>query len=186
MTPQEFKGPFDLLCRGLECQPTQEQVSAWFRRIGHIAMLVWKNTVDDLLFDGRKGYLPRLEHVLEVVEKEAEYVRKAMVERDKFQAKKTYTLLQSPVNPEEQSRIPSPGTPLFACIQAFSGRADAQRRLARVATVEKWDDEQKQRETQRLQAAVLVFTQTIDQYSPLLHDEDAAKLVTRYETPVMA
>ena len=186
MTPQEFKGPFDLLCRGLECQPTAEQVSAWFRRIGHIGIAVWRNAVDSLLFDGRKGYLPRLEHVLEVVEKEAESVRKATVEQDKFQAKKTYTLLKSPVNPEEQSRIPSPGTPLFACIQAFTGRADAQRRLAVVAKSERLDDRQKERETERLQAAVLVYDQAIAQYGHLLHDDDAARLVRQYETPVMA
>lgn len=184
MTPQDFKGPFDLLCRGLECQPTAEQVGAWYRRVSHISLVVWKNTVDSLLFDGRKGYLPRLEHVLEVVEKEAEWVRKATVERDKFQAKKTYTLLQSPVNPEEQSRIPSPGTPLFACIQAFSGRADAQRRLACVATVERWSTIQKDREVQRLIDAVVVYEQAIAEYSPLIHDEDAARLVRQHETPL--
>jgi len=182
MTSQEFSMPFQLLCRGLECEPTQEQVSAWYRRIGHITLVVWKNVVDTLLFDGRKGYLPKLEHVLEVVEKEAEWVRKATVERDKFTAKKTYTLLTSPVNHDATGDIPTPETPLFACIKAFAGRADVLRRLRVMPAA--WPDARKTRERERLAGCLAQHERDIETYSPLITDADAARLVREYETPV--
>lgn len=186
MTPQEFQGPFSVLCRGLDCQPTQEQLSAWYRRIGHIAFAVWKSVVDTLLFDGRKGYLPKLEHVLDVVEREAESHRRVAVEQDKFKARKTYVLLNQPVNPEEQSRLPNPGTPLFACIKAFAGRKQAQVMFEALPRAERWSEAFKQRRAEQLKAAIAECTEDINKLSPLLHDEDAARLVKEYETLVKA
>lgn len=183
MTVQEFTGPFQLLCRGLECQPTSEQLGAWFRRIGHIHVEVWKWTVDSLLFDGRRGYLPKLEHVLEVVERERENHRRALVEQDKQRAKKTYTLLSQPVNPDEQSRMPTPGTPLFACIRAFAGREDVLRRLAALKLDQHKSEAEKTRERERLGIFLAQYEKDIETYSPLIHDDDAARLVRKYETP---
>lgn len=186
MTPQEFQGPFALLCRGLEFQATSEQLGAWYRRIGHLSRQVWGSVVDSLLFDGRKGYLPKLDHVLDVVEREAESCRRIAVEQDKFKAKKAYVLLSQPVDPTEQSRIPRPGTPLFACIKAFTGRKQAQAVLAGILSSERLDEEEQQWRVQRLQlkAAILEYTREINELSPLLHEEDAGRLVQEYETTV--
>lgn len=185
MTPHEFQGPFAVLCRGLELQATSEQLGAWYRRIGHIPLKVWASVVDSLLFDGRKGYLPKLEHVLDVVEREAESHRRIAVEQDKFKAKKTYVLLQQPVDPAEESRIPGPGTPLRACIKAFAGRRQAQTMLAALPLAERWSDAVKDRRAAELQAAIAAYTKEIDELSPLLHVEDAGRLVKEYETVVV-
>ncbi len=186
MTPHEFQGPFSLLCRGLEVQATSEQLGAWYRQIGHITLNVWGSVVDSLLFDGRKGYLPKLDHVLDVVERESESHRRISVEKDKLKAKKTYVLLNQPVDLEEQSRIPSAGTPLFACLKAFAGRRQAQVMLEALPKAERWSESFKQRRAEQLKAAIAVCTEEINTLSPLLHEADAGILVKEYETPVMA
>ena len=185
MTPHEFQGPFGLLCRGLEVQATSEQLGAWYRLIGHITLKVWGSVVDSLLFDGRKGYLPKLDHVLDVVERESDSFRRIAVEQDKFKAKKAYALLSQPVNPEEQSRIPRPGTPLFGCLKAFAGRKQAQKMLESLPKAERWSDSFKQRLAEQFKVAIDECTNDIENLSKLLHDDDAARLVQEYETIVM-
>ena len=184
MTPQEFNGPFTVLCRGLDCHPTAEQLSAWFRRIGHISAEVWWWTVDTLLFDGRKGYLPKLDHVLDVIERETDTRRKMAVARDQAKAQNTYARLQAETNPLDQSRIPTPGSPLFACIRAFAGQRDCRRRLARLDGMTEWPDARKARE--RLNGFLAQHTRELERWHGELHDEDAARLVREYETEGVA
>lgn len=186
MTKSEFTGQFDRLCRGLEYAATQDQAEAIFRRVGHVALSVWAEAVTTLLCDGRKGFLPKLEHVLAVLDAEADSQRRIAVEQGKYQAHKTYTLLHEPVNPDEQSRIPTPGTPLFACIKAFAGREDVLRRLARIKSETEWTDGRKQRERERLAPFLAQYERDIEAFSPLLHDADAARLVQQYETPLIS
>lgn len=175
MTAQEFTGPFQMLCRGLECQPTAEQLSAWFRRTGHITLQVWKNVVDTLLFDGRKGYLPKLDHVLEVVEKETEWIRKATVERDKFEAKRTYTLLKRGIDLNEDEGAAKTGTPLFACIRAFSERKWLQGKLS-VANPQTLLPDRR-----AIEIRIAELTNEINKLAADLDDRDAARLVQEYE-----
>lgn len=184
MKKSEFTGQFDRLCRGLEYSATQDQAEAIFRRVGHVALSVWAESVTTLLCDGRKGFLPKLEHVLAVLDAEADSQRRIAVEQGKYQAHKTYTLLHEPVNPDEQSRIPTPGTPLFACIKAFAGREDVLRRLARIKSETEWTDGRTQRERERLAPFLAQYERDIEAFSPLLHDADAARLVQQYETPL--
>ncbi len=184
MTPQEFNGPFSLLCRGLEIQPSQEQVSAWFRKVGHVSCAVWPRVVDSLLFDGRKGLFPKLDHVLDVAEREAEAQRKVSVEQDKYKARKAYTLLQQPMDPSEQTRMPSPGSPLFTCIKAYAGRKHCLNAIATLPSAERMTEPRRDRELERYRLAVKEYDQEIAALSPLLHDEDAVRVVREYETEV--
>lgn len=186
MTRQEFTGQFDRLCRGLDYQASAEQAEAMYRRVGHVAMSVWAESVTSLLCDGRKGFLPKLEHVLSVVEQEAESQRRVAVEQDKFKARKTYVLLHQPVNPDEQTRIPSPGSPLFTCIKAYAGRKQCLKAIAALPSAERMTDPQRERELARYRQAIQEYDREIAELSPLLHEEDAGRLVKEYETEVHA
>ncbi len=182
MTKNEFMGQFDRLCRGLDYEATAEQAEAIFRRIGHIGFSVWAESVTTLLCDGRKGFLPKLEHLLDVLDREAESQRKAAIWRDRPVAESVLQKLSRETSEQENGRIPRPGTPLLACIKAFSGRAQAYAIMEQIPQAEKWGEEQKQREMHRLHAAIAEYDQEIAQYSPLIHDADAARLVQKYES----
>jgi len=184
MTKLEFTGQFDRLCHGLKYDATSEQAEAIYRRIGQVSLSVWAESVTTLLCDGRSGYLPKLEHVLTVLEQEGERQRKAQNERDRFTAQKVYKQLNQPVNTTAISHSPTPETPLFACIKAFAGRADCLRRLQELSHVEKWSEQDRARERERLSAFLAQHEQDIARYSPLLDDVDAARLVQKYETGV--
>jgi hypothetical protein len=183
MTTAEFRGPFGRLCTGLDYQSTPEQLNAWYQRIGHITLSVWSESVTTLLCDGRKGFLPKLEHVLAVVDAEAEQQRKAAVERDKPKAQSALQRLTREANEEDRSRIPTPGTPLFACIKAFASRAEAWRRLAMIKADMKHTELERERERIRIEGFLRQAEADIAKYGPLIHDEDAARLVRKYETP---
>lgn len=184
MTKVEFSGQFDRLCRGLDYSATQEQTEAIYRRIGHIALSVWAESVTTLLCDGRKGFLPKLEHVLAVIDQEADAQRKAAVARDRPRAQSVLEQLSQQASDEQNARIPRPGTPLSACIKAFAGRQQAQAMLASLSLRETWSEGRKQQERQRLKAKIARCDDDIARYSPLLNDADAAELVRRYETPM--
>lgn len=184
MTRQEFTGQFDRLCRGLEYGPTPEQTEAIYRRIGHVGLSVWAESVTTLLCDGRKGLLPKLDHVLIVVDREAEAQRSAAVRQDKRQAESVFHRLCREVDEAELSRIPTPGTPLFACIRAFSSRENATKRMSSLSKDTRHSDFWKEQERVRLDGFLQQAEQDIAQYSQMLDDEDAAKLSRRYESNV--
>lgn len=181
MTKQEFTGQFDRLCKGLDYASTPEQTEAIFRRIGHIGLSVWAESVTTLLCDGRKGYLPKLEHVLSVVDAEAEHQRKAAVERDKPRAASVLERLIREASDEHTACIPRPGTPLFACIRAYASRTDCLARIARIEHHKLWSEARKTQEHERLSGYLAQAERDIEQYSPLLSDEEAAQVVERYE-----
>ncbi len=185
MTKTEFMGQFDRLCRGLAYESTGEQAEAIYRKIALFPLSIWAESVTTLLCDGRNGWLPKLEHMLEVLDREAESQRRAAVLRDRPIAESVLQRLSRETTEEEGGRIPKPGTPLFTCIKAFAGRAQAQFSLDRITQSEKLDDEEKARETQRVKAAILEYDREIQQYSPMLHDADAARLVKKYEHGVV-
>ncbi|WP_413937157.1 hypothetical protein [Nitrospira sp. BLG_1] len=184
MTKTEFIGQFDRLCRGLEYTATPEQTEAIYRRIGNVGLSVWAESVTTLLCDGRKGLLPKLEHVLTVVDHEAEAQRRAAVQRDKRKSDSVFHRLCREVDEAELSRIPMPGTPLFACIQAFSSRENAAKKMLILSEDARHSDAWKEQERVRLDGFLRQAEQDIAQYSQMLDDEDAAKLSRRYESNV--
>ena len=179
MTLMEFTGQFRRLCDGFQYEATREQTDAWFRRIGHYALSVWAEAVTTLLCG---KYYPKLDEALKVLESEADAQRRAAVEQEKSRARKVYTLLTQPVSPQEASRLPMPGTPLFACIKAFAGRAEVWKRLTQLEYDERHTESEQARERVRLQGLLAQYEQDIREYSPLLHDEDAGRLVRQYES----
>lgn len=179
MTRPEFLGQFVRLCKGLRYEATEEQTDAWFRKIGHMGASVWSRAIDTLLFDGKTGWLPKMDHVLDVLEREAESQRKAALQQDQYQAAKTYARLHQETNEEDASRVPTPGTALFGAIKAFAEREHV-RRLLDQAVGSKNDAEVKR--LTRLDDALGVEANRL---AASIHDEDAAALVERYEYEVV-
>lgn len=182
MTKTEFMGQFERLCRGLAYESTGEQAEAIYRKITLFPLSIWAESVTTLLCDGRKGYLPKLEHVLEVLDREAESQRKAAVLRDRPVAESVLQRLSRETQEEEGGRIPSPGTPLFTCIKAFAGRGQAVLRLDMITRSEHLSDEEKNRDMQKLKVSIREYDREIQDFSPLLQDADAARLVRTYES----
>ncbi len=178
MTKAEFTSQFDRLCKGLDYQATVEQAEAIYRRIGHVAVSVWAESVTTVLCDGRRGYLPKLEHLLDVIEREAEAQRKAAVTRDQFQAKKTYALLKREIDPEQPDDMPRPGTPLFACIRACAERQWLQGKLALKHPRTLLDGRDPH---QAARKRIEELSKDIEQWSAGLDDPDAEQLVLKYE-----
>lgn len=181
MTRDEFTGQFTRLCRGLDYAAMPDQTEAIYRRLSHVRASVWAESVTTLLCDGRKGYLPKLEHVLAVIDAEAERQRKAAIERDKPRAESVFERLSREASEENEAHVPLPGTPLFFCIRAYASRADCLARLGRIEHHKLWSDARKAQERERLAGFLARAEQDIAHYSPLLSDEDAAQVVERYE-----
>lgn len=184
MTRSEFSPQYARLCNGLEYQATTDQAEAMFRRIGHVSFSVWEEVVTTLLCDGRKGYLPKLEHVMTVLDEEGERQRKAATVRDRSAAGRLFGKLSQDVIEacaKMSSSWPTPGTPLFACILAYGRRQEAARRYALVP--EQWTEKRKNEERAYCGRIMAQAELDITRYSPLVSDEDAAKLVQRYERP---
>lgn len=178
MTAQEFSGPFQLLCRGLECNPTSEQMGAWYRRLERVTFATWKASVDELLFDGKKGYLPKLEHVLTVVEREGERLRQAAVQQDKPRAQKTYVLLKSDdVNAEPTA--PYQTTPMFRCIQLKAERSWLQRKGLNPKKTQLLTEDGVRK---RIEAIGVELAKL----EPLLTDTEARDLVDKFENKEVA
>lgn len=80
MTRNEFTAQFDRLCRGFKYDPTPEQAEAWYRKIGHVSVSVWAESVTTLLC---AKYFPKFEEALHALDQEAETQRKVAVQRER-------------------------------------------------------------------------------------------------------
>jgi len=81
MTRQEFHGQFVRLCKGFKYEATEEQAEAWYRRIGHVGVEPWSESVTNLLC---ASHFPRdLDAVMKVVEIQAQASRSKAILREK-------------------------------------------------------------------------------------------------------
>lgn len=181
MKRDEFMPQFERLCKGFKLEPTIEQAEAWYRRIGHVGLAPWAEAVTTLLC---AKYFPKLDEALDEVEKEADRLRKAAVEREKFGAKKTYTLIQSgQIGP----RQPDTSVPLFKAIKAYAGRDQARRQivLARARLARGEDTDQSGRAIERRIAewtqAEQTYTQELVTLAEQLTPEENQQLLEKYE-----
>lgn len=179
MLIQDFVLEFERLCRGFRYEPTTLQVEAWFGRVGRPDPTVWKETVSTLLCG---KHFPKLEEALDELEREAERQRKNKVQQDQIEAARTVAQLQRDTQKEENSsRIPTPTTALFHCIQTLARRDHVRTQLAWVERHQGWPEAKKSRERDRLLEIEVRLTQDVVQLSELIHPDDLRRLLTKYE-----
>ena len=180
MTKQEFFIEHERLCRGFRHQASELQVEAWFQRVSFASHAVWKETVTTLLC-GR--HFPKIEDALDEIEQEAGRQRKVKLEQDRLDAARMVARLQQESQIEDDpSRVPTPSTPLFACIKSCAGRGQVRFYLSRLDQRHHWSDGQKIRERARLLAAEADLTTEIDTLIDKIHPNDARRLLGKYES----
>lgn len=175
MTRPEFMGQFQRLCTGFTFAFTPEQAEAWFRRVGHVALSVWAESVTNLLCAER---FPRdLDRVLAVVDLQAQAARSKAIQRDKSTAARVEAQLGS----AESGIDPT----LFQVIKAFAGREQVRKYQARVIADDDLAPTPKRLELARLRTEEARLDAVIQQGVPSLTNEDAYRLMMQYE-PVPA
>jgi len=171
MTKNEFNGQFLRLCRGFKFEATDEQAEAWFRRVGHVALSVWAESVTNLLCADR---FPRdLDRVLTVVEIQAQAARAKAVQRDKpIAARAAEQIEQGEYGAQSQ---------LFQVIKAFAGREQVRRYQALVTKNEDMPATTKRLELVRLRTEEARLEAVIRDGLPAITNEEALQLMRRYE-----
>jgi hypothetical protein len=177
MTKNEFQGQFIRLCRGFKYDATDEQTEAWFRRIGHIGVEPWAESVTNLLC---ASHFPRdLDRVLQEVEKQAQACRAKAILRDRPVADRVHARLGT-----AESGI---GPNLFQAIKCFAGHDQVRKYLTLLAKNEDMDPQRKQREFDRLTIEEARLTKEIMTVLPVLEPGDIIRLLDKYESePVRA
>ena len=100
MTKGEFTGQFIRLCAGFRLDATAEQAEAWFRRIGHVALDVWAESVTTLLCAER---FPRdLDAVMKILDSQASAMRAKAILKEKASAPQIQQVVER--NVEEWKR----------------------------------------------------------------------------------
>lgn len=177
MTKPEFTGQFERLCAGFRYESTAEQADAWFRRVGHIGLTVWAESVTNLLCADR---FPRdLDRVLVVVELQAQASRAKTVQRDKSTAARVHAAL------ERGAGLPGMAAVPFEIVKAFAGREQVQKYQARVLANDDGDPTRRRLELARLHTEEARLNEIIRHGMPSLSNEDGQCLMERYE-PVTA
>lgn len=175
MTKNEFMGQFDRLCRGFKFDSTAEQAEAWFRRVGHVGLDVWAESVTNLLCAER---FPRdLDRVLAVVDMQAQACRAKAILRDKPKASRIEAQLGS-----AQSGI----DPVwFQVIKVYAGCDQVRLMQQRVIAKDEMDPTKKRLELARLRTEESRLLAEIQHGMPLIDPDDALRLMRQYE-PVTA
>lgn len=175
MTRPEFMGQFQRLCTGFKFEFTPEQAEAWYRRVGHVALSVWAESVTNLLCAER---FPRdLDRVLAVVDLQAQAARSKAIQRDKSTAARVEAQLGS----AESGIDPT----LFQVIKAFAGREQVRKYQRLVTLNEEMPATTKRLELVRLRTEEARLDAVIQHGLPALTNEDAYRLMMQYE-PVPA
>lgn len=179
MLKHDFVIEFERLCKGFRYNPTTVQVEAWFERVGRTAPAVWREAVTALLCH---KYFPKLEDILDAIEREAERSRKSTVLQDQIEAARTVAQLQrEPQKDEDLSRVPTPGTPLFNCIQTLARRNHVRIQLVWVERHQSSPEAKILLERDHLLELEMRLTQDVVQLSKRIHPDDLRRLLKKYE-----
>lgn len=171
MTKGEFSGQFLRLCKGFKYNATEEQTEAWYRRIGHVGLEPWAESVTNLLC---ASHFPRdLDAVLKVVDVQAQACRAKAILRDKPKAERVHARLGT----EESGIDPV----LFHVIKCYAGREQVQRYINLVTKNEDLDATTKRLELVRLRTEEGRLNEDIRAGIPSLSMDDALRLMERYE-----
>lgn len=174
MTKTEFMGQFERLCAGFRYESTPEQAEAWFRRVGHVGLEPWAETVTNLLCAER---FPRdLDRVLAVVDTQAQACRAKAILRDKPKAARVEAQLgtaESGIDPV-----------LFHVIKCYAGRESVQRYQALVIANEDLNPTTKRLELARLRTEDARLANEILHGLSSITNEDGLRLIERYEQVV--
>lgn len=179
MKREEFMPQFERLCKGFKLEPTIEQAEAWYRRIGHVGLAPWAESVTTLLC---ARYFPKLEEALEEVEQEAERLRKAAVVKDQASAKKTYTLIKTGA-----IKTPDISMPFFKAIKAYAGRQQARQLIVITEAHIKLNDLQDQalraceRRIAEWRGEILKYDHELIELVQQLTPDENRDLIARYE-----
>ena len=176
MTRSEFTGQFDRLCKGFKHEPTGEQAEAWFRRIGHLSLSVWAESVTTLLCG---KFYPKLEEALTIAEREAESQRKTAVAADKPKA----YVLHKKIEKGEDTAL---SKPLFNSIKAFSGREYCRGRIAWVTANESLDPLDKEQQLKDWNEKERVCNADLAKWLPQLTNDETTAFLFRYGKEAVA
>lgn len=176
MTRTEFQGQFVRLCKGFKYDATDEQTEAWYRRLSHLHLEVWAESVTNLLCADR---FPRdLDRVLLVVDTQAQAARSKAILRDRHTAAR----VESQLGSADSGMDPT----LFQVIKAYAGREQVQRMAVRVIADEAMPPTKKRLELVRLRTEETRLNAVIQQGIPSLSNEDAFRLMERFEPATVA
>lgn len=171
MTRPEFMGQFTRLCSGFRYESTPEQSEAWFRRVGHVGLDVWSESVTNLLCAER---FPRdLDRVLAVVEIQVQACRARAILRDKPRASIAVERLgtvESGIDPN-----------LFQAIKCFAGRQQIRRNRVNWTRNEELEPRLKEQRLAHRDQEEARLTKDIILLMPLLEAQDIRRLMDKYE-----
>lgn len=171
MTRVEFQGQFVRLCNGFKYDATMEQTDAWFRRVGHVGLEPWAESVTNLLCADR---FPRdLDAVLKVVDLQAQACRARAILRDKPKAARIHAQLGT----AEHGIDPT----LFSVIKAYAGRELVRHYQQLVIANDELGPTQKRLELTLLRTEEARLMAEIRAGLPAVSNEDALRLMERYE-----
>ena len=172
MTRSEFLGQFTRLCVGFRFDATPEQTEAWFRRIGHVWLEPWAESVTNLLC---ASHFPRdLDRVLQEVDKQMQACRAKAIMRDRPIAERVQVRLGT----AETGIDPN----LFQAIKCLSGRKQVRHYQALLAKNEDMDPHWKERESVRLTTEEARLNTEIFRLMPSLEVGDVRRLLDQYES----
>lgn len=171
MTKSEFMGQFDRLCRGFKFDASSEQADAWFRRVGHVGLEPWAESVTNLLCADR---FPRdLDAVLKVVDLQAQACRARAILRDKPKAARVHAQLgtaESGIDPA-----------LFQALKCYAGCELVRHYQQLVIANDDLEPTPKRLELSRLRTEEARLMAEIRAGLSSVSNEDARLLMERYE-----
>lgn len=172
MTKGEFTTVFHRLCKGLKFAPTVEQADAWYAKVLRYTSADWEATVETCLCAER---FPRIEHVLDELDRRDEQRRRASVWKDRQAADRAATACTS-------GRPDALSPELFQTITVLTARHTVRRLMLAVAANVRAQRSPVQRETElaRLRAEDARLTAEYGRLLVALPQGDADLFVTRY------
>jgi hypothetical protein len=175
MNRGEFVGQFTRLCQGFKFEVTDEQTEAWFRRMGHVGIEPWAESVTTLLCAER---FPRdLDRVLAVVDLQVRACQAKAILRDR------------PIADRVSAQIGTVGSGiaphLFQAIKCCAGRAQVRRNRVNWTKNEEMEPRVKEVSLTRCDKDEARLTQDIIRLMPALPAQDIRRLMEQYE-PVCA